>query len=103
MIQRFEKKRQPRVITLIHRRETLCFLGIPFSRYLDVEDSEQVLRAIRLTAEDLPIDLILHTPGGLVLAAEQIVQALIRHKAKGDRICATPCDVRRHTASAGRR
>jgi ClpP class serine protease len=82
VIQRFEKKRRSRVITLIHRQETMSFLGIPFSRYLDVDDSEQVLRAIRLTAEDLPIDLILHTPGGLVLAAEQIAHALVRHKAK---------------------
>jgi ClpP class serine protease len=30
----------------------------------------------------MPLDLILHTPGGLVLAAEQIAQALVRHKAK---------------------
>lgn len=82
VIQRFEKKRKSRVITLIHRQETMSFLGIPFSRYLDVDDSEQVLRAVRLTPEDMPIDLILHTPGGLVLAAEQIAQALVRHKAK---------------------
>jgi ClpP class serine protease len=82
VIQRFEKKRESRVITLIHRQETISFLGIPFSRYLDVDDSEQVLRAIRLTPEDMPLDLILHTPGGLVLAAEQIAQALVRHKAK---------------------
>jgi ClpP class serine protease len=58
------------------------FLGIPFSRYLDVDDSEQILRAVRLTPEDMPLDLILHTPGGLVLAAEQIAQALVRHRAK---------------------
>ncbi len=82
VIQRFEKKRQSRVITLIHRQETMSFLGIPFSRYLDVDDSEQILRAVRLTPEDMPLDLILHTPGGLVLAAEQIAQALVRHKAK---------------------
>jgi len=82
VIQRFEKKRQSRVITLIHRQETMSFLGIPFSRHLDVDDSEQILRAVRLTPEDMPLDLILHTPGGLVLAAEQIAQALVRHKAK---------------------
>jgi ClpP class serine protease len=82
VIQRFEKKRGSRVITLIHRQETISFLGIPFSRFLDVDDSEQVLRAVRLTPEDMPVDLILHTPGGLVLAAEQIAQALVRHKAK---------------------
>ncbi len=79
---RMEKKRKTRVITLIHRQETLSFLGIPFSRYINIEDSEQILRAIRLTPDDMPIDLVLHTPGGLVLAAEQIARALTRHKAK---------------------
>src|SRR3989441_11627501 len=29
-----------------------------------------------------PLDLILHTPGGLVLAAEQIAKALVEHKGK---------------------
>jgi len=32
VIQRFEEKRRPRVITLIHRQETMSLLGIPFSR-----------------------------------------------------------------------
>ncbi len=77
-----ERKRGSRLITLIHRQETMSILGIPISRYIDIEDSEQVLRAIRLTDEDVPIDIVLHTPGGLVLAAEQIACALCRHKAK---------------------
>jgi len=77
-----ERKRGSRLITLIHRQETMSLLGIPISRYIDIEDSEQVLRAIRLTEETVPIDIILHTPGGLVLAAEQIAKALCRHKAK---------------------
>jgi ClpP class serine protease len=82
LIQKLERTRHSRVITLIHRQETLSFLGIPFSRYIDIDDSEEVLRAIRLTPEDMPIDLIVHTPGGLVLAAEQIAHGLGRHKAK---------------------
>jgi len=77
-----KKKRKTRLITIIHRQEALSFLGIPISRYINVEDSEAVLRAIRLTPDDMPIDLLLHTPGGLVLAAEQISRALQRHKAK---------------------
>ncbi len=76
------EERNSRIITLIHRQETISSLGIPFSRYLDVDDSEQVLRAVRLAPEDVPVDLILHTPGGLVLAAEQIAEALIPHKAR---------------------
>jgi ClpP class serine protease len=81
-IRDFEKKRKTRVITMIHRQETLSFLGIPISRYIDIEDSEKILRAIRLTSSNVPIDLIIHTPGGLVLAAEQIAFALKRHKGK---------------------
>ncbi|MGB9886088.1 MAG: SDH family Clp fold serine proteinase [Moorellales bacterium] len=82
LIRRLELARGSRVITLIHRQESLSFLGIALRRYITVEDSEQVLRAIRLTPPDMPIDLILHTPGGLVLAAEQIARALVRHPAK---------------------
>jgi ClpP class serine protease len=78
----FEQQRRSRVILLIHRQESISLLGIPISRYISIEDSEQVLRAIRLTPPDQPIDLILHTPGGLVLATEQIARALIRHQAK---------------------
>lgn len=82
MMQSIERRRQSRLITLIHRQETLSLLGIPISRYIDIEDSEQVLRAIRLTPQEMPLDLVLHTPGGLVLASEQIACALRRHKGK---------------------
>jgi ClpP class serine protease len=77
-----ERQRNSRVILLVHRQESISLLGIPLSRYITIEDSEQVLRAIRFTPPDVPIDLILHTPGGLVLATEQIARALIRHPAK---------------------
>jgi ClpP class serine protease len=78
----FEHQRRSRTILLIHRQESISLLGIPLSRYITIEDSEQILRAIRLTPPNVPIDLILHTPGGLVLATEQIARALIRHPAK---------------------
>jgi ClpP class serine protease len=81
-IQRLEQKRGSRVITLIHRQESVSLLGIPLRRFIDVDDSEQVLRAIRLTPDTVPIDLVVHTPGGLVLAAEQIARAMHRHPAK---------------------
>lgn len=77
-----ESRRKSQVISMIHRQETMSFLGIPFARYIDIEDSEAILRAIRLTPPEMPIDLILHTPGGLVLASEQIACALKRHKGK---------------------
>ena len=80
LIRQLEERRQIRVITLIHRQEALGLFGIPIFRYINIEDSEQVLRAIRMTPPDMPIDLIVHTPGGLALAATQIANALVRHR-----------------------
>jgi ClpP class serine protease len=82
MFRQLEAKRESRVIALIHRQERLSFLGFPLARYIDINDSEEIMRAIKLTDPQVPIDLILHTPGGLVLAAEQIAYALCKHPAK---------------------
>src|SRR3954470_16467936 len=77
-----QRQRGTQVITMIHRQEQIGLLGVPLVRFIDIDDSEQVLRAIRLTPDDTPIDLVLHTPGGLVLAAEQIAHAVRAHPAK---------------------
>ena len=82
LIRKIEKERKSRVIAMIHRQETMALLGFPIFKYIDIQDSEEVMRAIRMTDEAVPIDLVLHTPGGLVLAAEQIAYALKGHKAK---------------------
>ncbi len=82
VMQRLERKRNSRVIALIHRQETMSFLGFPVMRFINIDDSEEVLRAIRMTPPDMPIDFIIHTPGGLVLASEQIARALNKHPAK---------------------
>jgi ClpP class serine protease len=82
LLHKFERSRRSRVIALVHRQETMSLFGFPIMRYIDVNDSEDVLRAIKLTDPDCPIDLIIHTPGGLVLAAGQIAHALRRHRAK---------------------
>src|SRR3989454_1880712 len=78
----FEKERNSRVIAMIHRQESASILGVPVAGSISIDDSEAILRAIRLTPPDQPIDLILHTPGGLVLAAEQIAKALVEREAK---------------------
>jgi ClpP class serine protease len=82
VLTRLGKKRSTQVVTLIHRQEVISFLGIPLARYIDIDDSEQVLRAIRGAQKDVPIDIIMHTPGGLALAATQIAMALKAHPAK---------------------
>jgi ClpP class serine protease len=76
-----QKARGTRVVSLIHRQEVMALLGLPVFRYIDIADSEEILRAIRLTPPEVPIDFIVHTPGGLVLATEQIAFALLRHPA----------------------
>ncbi len=81
-IARLEKKRGSRVILLVHRQETMSILGFPVMKYIDINDSEQVIRAIRMTDDDVPIDIVMHTPGGLVLAALQIARAVKAHPAK---------------------
>jgi ClpP class serine protease len=60
----------------------MSLLGFPIMKYIDINDAEQVIRAIHLTDPDVPIDIILHTPGGLLLPSLQIARAIERHKAK---------------------
>ena len=80
-IREIEGLRSSRVIVLVHRQEFLSVFGLPFFKYINIEDAEQILRAIRKTDSQTPIDLIIHTPGGLVLASTQIAMALKRHPA----------------------
>ncbi len=82
LLDRFQQQRKSRVIAMIHRQETFSLFGMPVSSSISIDDSEAILRAIRLTPPDQPIDLILHTPGGLLLAAEQIAKALVDHKGR---------------------
>jgi ClpP class serine protease len=81
-IAQLERQRSSRVILLVHRQETMRLLGFPLVRYIDINDSEEVLRAIQMTDEEVPLDIVLHTPGGVVLAALQIARAIHEHKAK---------------------
>src|SRR5207245_644769 len=76
------RRRGTQVIPLNHRQEVMSLVGFPLIRYIDIQDSEELVRALRLTAEDVPIDIILHTPGALALAPEQIAHAICRRRAK---------------------
>ena len=55
LLRSIEKARGSRVMTLIHRQETMSLLGFPVARFINIEDSEEVLRAVQLTDPDLPI------------------------------------------------
>jgi ClpP class serine protease len=78
----FENQRNSRVLELIHRQETMTLLGFPVSHLHEIQDPEEVLRAIKLTNPDVPLDLILHVPGGLTLSMEQLAHALRSRQGK---------------------
>ena len=79
MIKRMEQMWGTRILSMIHRKEAVSMFGVPVYQFIDVEDAEQILRAIREIG-DHPIDLILHTPGGQMHASIQIARALKNHK-----------------------
>ncbi len=79
---KIQRKRKSRIIAIVHRQEPMGLLGIPVLRYIDLNDAEDVLEAIRTTPSNQPIELVLHTPGGLVLPALQIARALKAHPAR---------------------
>jgi ClpP class serine protease len=81
-IQSIEKTRGSRVITMIHRQEKRSLFGFNVARHIDLEDAQTIIAAIKETPAERPIDLILHTPGGLVLAAMQIARAVEAHPGK---------------------
>ncbi len=82
LIARLEEQRNSRLILIVHRQETMRILGFPLLKYLSMEDSEEVLRALEATDDNRDIDLVLHTPGGLVIAALQIARAIQRRQGK---------------------
>jgi ClpP class serine protease len=81
-IRAIEKSHGSRVITMIHRQEKRSLFGFAVARHIDLEDAQTIIAAIKETPQDMPIDLVIHTPGGLVLAAMQIARAVEAHKAK---------------------
>lgn len=82
LIAQLEKKRGSRVVLMVHRQETMSLFGFPLFQIIDIEDAEEVIRAIQMTDPDVPLDLVLHTPGGLVLASMQIARAIHKHMGK---------------------
>jgi ClpP class serine protease len=81
-IRAIERAHGTRVITMIHRQERRSLFGFSVARHIDLEDAQTIIAAIKETPSDVPIDLVLHTPGGLVLAAMQIARAVEAHPAK---------------------
>ena len=75
-ISQIESQRNSRVILLVHRQETMRLLGFPVARYIDINDSEEVLRAIQMTDEDVPLDLVPtdYVVAGMILAMGELIE-----------------------------
>jgi len=79
LIRRLGEQRGSQVVTMIHRPGgTIPFVG---GGSIGLPEAESLLKMIRQTPPDKPIDLIIHTPGGMVLATTQIARALKNHPA----------------------
>jgi ClpP class serine protease len=81
-ISTIQRRRKTRIITMIHRQERRSLFGMNMSNTIGLEDAQSIISAIKATPREIPIDLVLHTPGGLVLAAMQIARAVEAHPAK---------------------
>jgi ClpP class serine protease len=64
-IRAIEKSHGTRVITMIHRQERRSLFGFAVARHIDLENAQTIIAAIKDTPGDMPIDLVIHTPGGL--------------------------------------
>ena len=82
LIREMERERGSVVIPLVHRTERVGLFGIPVKQYIRQEDADAILQVIRSVPPGKPIDLIVHTPGGVLTSAYQIAKALKEHKGK---------------------
>lgn len=81
-LERFARARGSLALTLIARRETYRFFGLPLLRRDEFDSPEAALRRIARASTRTPIDLVIHAGPDQSLAAEQIAHALIRHPAR---------------------
>ena len=69
------------VITLVHRLETVAIAGLPVIRFVLLEQELELVGSIDSLPPDVPIDLILHVPAGVVTGGAAIAAALDRRTA----------------------
>jgi len=76
---KYEKETNGTIVKLVHNQPSSIFnmFKLPM---ISLDDSYKVMQALKDTPSDRPIHLILHTPGGMVIAAEQIARAIKEHK-----------------------
>lgn len=76
---RFEHESKGVVVSLVHTQPTSIFSMFKMPM-ITLDDSHKVMRALKEIPDNRVIHLILHTPGGMVIAAEQIARAIKNRK-----------------------
>jgi ClpP class serine protease len=76
LIRGLERSRGSKVVVLIHKEQKSRLFGMTRPAMIDLGSADRLLDELRKAPVDKPVDVILHTPGGIVIAAEQIAQAL---------------------------
>lgn len=73
-IEEYEKEKNTKVLYLVHRKRTIGLFGLPVYEFLEVYDSHRLLSELRKIPIDKDITLIVHSPGGELLAGVQIAK-----------------------------
>jgi len=84
IVSQYEKKYNAKIFYFIHRKKNLGIFGIPLYEYLEVYDAHRFLRDLRSVPQDKNLVIILHSPGGELLAAMQIAKVLKDWKGRVD-------------------
>jgi len=82
LISDYEKTHNARVFYFIHRKRSLGIFGISLYEYLEVYDAHRFLRDLKSVPENRNLVIIIHSPGGELLAAMQIAKVLKEWKGK---------------------
>jgi len=76
LISDYEKAHNARVFYFIHRKRSLGIFGISLYEYLEIYDAHRFLRDLKSVPENRNLVIIIHSPGGELLAAMQIAKVL---------------------------
>jgi ClpP class serine protease len=72
-VKNFAKARGSVVLKIVHHE---------VDEYVDTDTAIEAIDLIRNAPENTPIDVVLHTPGGIASATQQILHALKHHKGR---------------------
>jgi len=81
-VENYEKAHNAKVLFLVHRKKQVGFFGVPVYEYLEVSDAHKLLAELKKTSQDKNIVLVIHSPGGELLAGMQIAKMLKNWKGK---------------------